>query len=192
MLHAKKLLLAQPGGDLVRYSKSWAFAKRLLPGAGPVPRAGGPLAAGRPGCQRPATADDGRPEGPPEAASGGSAGDQAAPAGAAPQGQGPGGGGGIADRLKKDPGLLGRGRGGLTAPEDRRKTLEILDAAVAAGARAREAAALLGVGLTTVQRWRRQFAGDGDGLDGRKGSHRLVSHRLTVRRRLDRRDRATT
>ena len=50
---------------------------------------------------------------------------------------------------------------------------------MAAGARAREAAALLGVGLTTLQRWRRQFAGDGDGLDGRKGSHRLVSHRLT-------------
>ena len=47
------------------------------------------------------------------------------------------------------------------------------------GARARAVAALLGVGLTTLQRWRRQFAGDGDGLDGRKGSHRLVSHRLT-------------
>ena len=66
--------------------------------------------------------------------------------------------------------LLGRGRGGLTAPEDRRKALEILDEAVTAGARAREVAALLGVGLTTLQRWRRQFAGDGDGLDGRKGS----------------------
>ena len=36
---------------------------------------------------------------------------------------------------------------------------------MAAGARAREVAALLGVGLTTLQRWRRQFAGDGDGLD---------------------------
>jgi putative transposase len=35
------------------------------------------------------------------------------------------------------------------------------------------------VGLTTLQRWRRQFAGDGDGQDRRKGSHRLVSHRLT-------------
>ena len=74
---------------------------------------------------------------------------------------------------------MGRGRGGLTAPEDRGKALEILDAARAAGARAREVAALQGVGLTTLQRWRRQFAGDGDGLDGRKGSHRLVSHRLT-------------
>jgi putative transposase len=67
----------------------------------------------------------------------------------------------------------------LTAAEDRRKALEILDAAMAAGARAREVAALLGVGLTTLQRWRRQFAGDGDGLDRRKGSPRLVSHRLT-------------
>jgi len=38
---------------------------------------------------------------------------------------------------------------------------------------------LLGVGLTTLQRWRRQFAGDGDGTDGRKGSHRHVAHRLS-------------
>ncbi len=50
----------------------------------------------------------------------------------------------------------------------------MLDAAVAAGARARKVADLLGVGLTTLQRWRRQFAGDGDGLDRRKSSHRLV------------------
>jgi len=85
------------------------------------------------------------------------------------------GGGGTADRLKKDPGLLWRGRGGLTAAEDCLKALEILDAAMAAGARA----VLLGVGLTTLQRWRRQFAGDGDGLDRRKGSQRLVSHRLS-------------
>ena len=67
----------------------------------------------------------------------------------------------------------------MTSPEDRRKALEILDAAVAAGARAREVAALLGMGLRTLQRWRRQFAGDGDGTDRRKGSHRLVSHRLS-------------
>jgi len=67
----------------------------------------------------------------------------------------------------------------LTAPADRRKALEILDAAVAAGARAHKVAELLDVGLTTLQRWRRQFAGVGDGLDRRKGSHRLVSHRLS-------------
>ena len=49
---------------------------------------------------------------------------------------------------------------------------------MADGARASELARLLGVGVTTLQRWRRQFAGDGDGLDGRKGSHRHVAHRL--------------
>ena len=62
---------------------------------------------------------------------------------------------------------------------DRRKALEILDGAVCAGARAREVAVLLGVGLTTLQRWRRQFAGGGDGTDHRKGTHRNVSHRLS-------------
>ena len=67
----------------------------------------------------------------------------------------------------------------MTAPADRRQALEILDAAVAAGARAHKVAELLDVGLTTLQRWRRQFAGVGDGLDRRKGSHRLVSHRLS-------------
>ena len=67
----------------------------------------------------------------------------------------------------------------MTAATDRRKALEILDGAVCAGARAREVAALLGVGLTTLQRWRRQFAGGGDGTDHRKGSHRNVSHRLS-------------
>ena len=61
--------------------------------------------------------------------------------------------------------------------------MEILDAAVAAGARARKVAALLGVGMTTLQRWRRQFAADGDVLDRRKGSHRLVSHRLSEEER---------
>lgn len=40
-------------------------------------------------------------------------------------------------------------------------------------------AAQLGVGLTTLQRWRRQFAGRGDGTDRRKGSQRRVAHRLS-------------
>jgi hypothetical protein len=40
----------------------------------------------------------------------------------------------------------------LTAPANRRKALEILDAAVAAGARAHKVAELLGVGPTTLQR----------------------------------------
>ena len=45
----------------------------------------------------------------------------------------------------------------MTSPDDRRKALEILDEGMANGARARELAMLLGVGLTTLQRWRRQF-----------------------------------
>jgi len=67
----------------------------------------------------------------------------------------------------------------MTAATDRRKALEILDGSVCAGARAREVAALLGVGLTTLQRWQGQFAGGGDGTDQRKGSYRNVSHRLS-------------
>lgn len=33
--------------------------------------------------------------------------------------------------------------------------------------------------LTILQRWRWQLANDEDGLDGRKGSHRQVRHRLS-------------
>jgi transposase len=61
--------------------------------------------------------------------------------------------------------------------------LEILKAGLAAGARAQTLASLLGIGLSTLQRWRRQFAGDGDGVDRRKGSHRVISHRLTEEER---------
>ena len=67
----------------------------------------------------------------------------------------------------------------MTSPDDRRKALEILDEGIINGARARELALLLGVGLSTLQRWRRQFAGDGDGVDRRKGSCRHVTHRLS-------------
>jgi putative transposase len=50
---------------------------------------------------------------------------------------------------------------------------------VADGARANELALLLGMVLTTLQRWRRQFAADGDGIDRSKGSHRHIAHRLS-------------
>jgi len=58
-----------------------------------------------------------------------------------------------------------------------------MDEGIAAGARARQLARLLGVGLTTLQRWRRQFAGDGGGVDRRKGSSRQVAHRLSEEER---------
>jgi transposase len=58
-----------------------------------------------------------------------------------------------------------------------------LDEVAAAGSRAQELALLLGVGLSTLQRWRRQFAGDGDGIEQRKGSHRHIAHRLSEEER---------
>lgn len=42
------------------------------------------------------------------------------------------------------------------------------------GCQASELARLLGVGLITLQRWLRQFAGDGDGVDCRKCTHLSV------------------
>jgi putative transposase len=71
----------------------------------------------------------------------------------------------------------------LTSPEDRQKALEILEAGLAAGGRAQTLASFLGVGLSTLQRWRRQCAGDGDGVDRRKCSHRVIYHRLTEEER---------
>ena len=81
---------------------------------------------------------------------------------------------------KKDSGLQGRGRGRLTSPADRQKALQILPEGIAAGARASELAKLMGVGLTTLQRWRREFKADGNGVDRCKGSTRKVAHRLSV------------
>jgi len=70
----------------------------------------------------------------------------------------------------------------LTSSDDRQKALQILDEGMADGARAHELAVLLGVGLTTLQRWRRQFAGDG-GVDRRKVSQGHVAHRLSAEER---------
>ncbi|WP_254940905.1 helix-turn-helix domain-containing protein [Cyanobium sp. Morenito 9A2] len=67
----------------------------------------------------------------------------------------------------------------MTSPDDRRQALKILDEGLAAVARAIELAKLQGLDLSALQRWRRQFAGDGDRLYRRKGSHRLISHRPT-------------
>ncbi|MCP9861222.1 MULTISPECIES: helix-turn-helix domain-containing protein [unclassified Cyanobium] len=40
-----------------------------------------------------------------------------------------------------------------------------------------------GVSPTTLQRWRRQFPGDGEGMDGRQGRRRPLCHRLTDEKR---------
>jgi len=80
-------------------------------------------------------------------------------------GKGLGRGFSAAHGSNKDPGLLRRGLGGLTSPDDRRKALQILNEGMADGAHGRELALLLGVVLTVLQRWRRQFAGDGNRVD---------------------------
>jgi putative transposase len=43
-----------------------------------------------------------------------------------------------------------------------------MDEGIAAGARARQLALLLGIGLTTQQRWRRQFDVPGDAVNRRR------------------------
>jgi len=54
---------------------------------------------------------------------------------------------------------------------------------LAAGARAAAVARLLGVRLTTLQRWRRQFAADDGAVDRREGSYRHLAHRLSEQER---------
>jgi transposase-like protein len=46
---------------------------------------------------------------------------------------------------------------------------------VAAGATAARVAERMAISLRTLQRWRRQLTGDGDGGDRRKGSVRSVA-----------------
>lgn len=71
----------------------------------------------------------------------------------------------------------------MPSPNDRRQALDIFDEGLANGARALELGLLLYLGLTTLQRWPRQFAGDGVGVDRRKGSYRHVAHRLSEEER---------
>jgi transposase len=61
--------------------------------------------------------------------------------------------------------------------------IELIVEANAAGARLVSACCELGISLRTLKRWRRAFGGDGDGEDRRKGSPRLVSHRLSEEER---------
>ncbi len=54
---------------------------------------------------------------------------------------------------------------------------------MAAGATAARVAERMAISLRTLHRWRQQFAGDGDGVDRRKGSARHVAHRLSQQER---------
>ncbi len=84
---------------------------------------------------------------------------------------------------EKVGGLLLGGRGRLTSTAHRREAIELIGEANAAGARLVSACAEIGISLRTLRRWRKAFGGDGDGEDRRKGSSRLVGHRLSEEER---------
>jgi putative transposase len=75
------------------------------------------------------------------------------------------------------------GGGRLSNAAERRMAIELISEANAAGASLVSACCELGLSLRTLKRWRRGFMGDGDGVDRRKGSPRLVSHRLSEEER---------
>ncbi|WP_370594645.1 DDE-type integrase/transposase/recombinase [Synechococcus sp. CBW1006] len=71
----------------------------------------------------------------------------------------------------------------MTSAAHRRKVIELIGEAHAAGAGLVSACGEIGICLRTLKRWRKAFLGDGDGEDRRKGSPRLVVHRLTEEER---------
>ena len=57
--------------------------------------------------------------------------------------------------------------------------IELIGEANAAGAGLLRACGVIGICLRTLKRWRKAFLDDWDGVDRRKGSARLVGHRLS-------------
>ena len=71
----------------------------------------------------------------------------------------------------------------MTSAAHRRKVIELIGEANVAGAGLVSACSEIGICLRTLKRWRKAFLGDGDGMDRRKGSPRLVAHRLSEEER---------
>ncbi|MCX5944301.1 MAG: IS3 family transposase, partial [Cyanobacteria bacterium] len=65
----------------------------------------------------------------------------------------------------------------------RRKVIELVAEANAAGAGLLRACGVFGICLRTLKRWRKAFLGDGHGVDRRKGSARTVGNRLSEEER---------
>ncbi len=80
-------------------------------------------------------------------------------------------------------GLLLGGRGRLTSADHRRKAIELISEAHAAGVGLVRACSEIGICLRTLKRWRKAVIGDGVGQDRRKGSPRRVLHRLSEEER---------
>ncbi len=79
--------------------------------------------------------------------------------------------------------LLFGGRGRLTSAAHRRNAIELINEAHAAGAGLMSACGEIGICLRTLKCWCKPLTGDGVGNDRRKGSHRLVSHKLSEEER---------
>jgi hypothetical protein len=61
--------------------------------------------------------------------------------------------------------------------------IELISEANVAGAGLVSACSEIGICLRILKRWRKAFLGDGDGTARRKGSPRLVAHRLSEEER---------
>jgi len=70
--------------------------------------------------------------------------------------------------------LLFGGRGRLTSAAHRKKPLELISEAHAAGAGLARACCEIGISLRTLKRWRKACLGDGGSHDRRKGAPRLL------------------
>lgn len=85
---------------------------------------------------------------------------------------------GVAGAAKKSAGDLGGGRGRMISAPDRRRAMELIEEARAAGARLAPACRVLGITARTYQRWR--GGGEGVRADHRPLAERpLPSHALT-------------
>jgi putative transposase len=80
-------------------------------------------------------------------------------------------------------GLLLGGRGRLTSAGHRRKAIELISEAYAAGAGLVSACGEIGICLRTLKRWRKALIGDGCCHDRRKGSPCLITPMLTEEER---------
>ena len=85
---------------------------------------------------------------------------------------------GSIDYRKQDPSFLGRGLERLTSSDDRWKTLQILDMGIADGTQMIELARLKDMGLTTLERLRRQLNSDWGNIKDRTDTHHHVDQPL--------------
>lgn len=97
------------------------------------------------------------------------------------QGEGAGRGGRLAGSAKKSPGHLGGKRGRLIVPEDRQIAIDLIEEAIAAGARRCTACAVLAIDVRTWQRWKKALQEEHKLQDQRKAAaaERVPANKLS-------------